>query len=368
MKKIRIEKAQGSKPKLPKGGYGFVIGNGTSRKDLSLKPLMDYGILVGCNYFYRDEFKPHILVASDEPMTKTIIKTHPNYAKRNWFITWFPKPGSGAKKATCPEKFAAGPMGTEYICNVYETKKVFLIGMDFFGFGSTNKNQNGMMNNLYHGKKHYAKEQNAGAPTYRNWQRRYEWILQNYPDTEFYHVNPFEGNSPERLRGYSNFHQITWENLMGHLTNDDPLVDILEKTQFDLDIIRIRNEDDIRATIERQIAGQENIIFNDLLTDNQVLTIRQKGSEAYAKNSKAYATININGFDIILPQLGVREGNIVRPANKQELAIMYANEKQMRERLKQESNVISIDVVPPQKEQPKQAFENLPPPPPPPSF
>lgn len=367
MNKIRIKKTPGSKPALPKGGYGFVIGNGTSRKGLSLEPLMDYGILVGCNWFFKDEFRPHILVASDEPMTQTILKTQPNFAKRNWFVTWFPKPGSGAKKATCPEKFAAGPMGAEYLANIYQANKIFLIGMDFFGFGSNNKHQNGKMNNLYQGKKHYAKDENAGAPTYRNWQRRYEWILKNYPNTEFYHVNPFEGKSPERLRGYPNFHQITFDNLMDHLENDAELVDILEKTQDDIDLIKMPNEDDLRACIERQIAGQENILFNDILTDDQVLQIRKLASEAYAKNPNQYATIKVMGFDILLPQMGVQEGNIIRPANDRELITMFQKEKELRTKLKQESNVVGVDLI--EKPKPKQpTFADLPLPPPPPTF
>ena len=368
MKKIKIKKSPGSKPSLPYEGYAFVFGNGTSRKGLDIKSLGDWGITVGCNWFFKEEFRPHILVCSDEPMTKTVLKTSQRYPKANWMISWFPKPGSGVKKATCPEKFAAGPMGAEYVSNVYRSKKVFLIGMDFFGFGSNNKHQNGMMNNLYQGKKHYAKEPNAGAPTYRNWQRRYEWILKNYPNTDFYHVNPFDGKSPERLRGYDNFHQITWDNLMDHLENDAELVDILEKTEEDKFLITTLNEDDLRACIERQIAGQENIIFNDLLKDQQVLHIRKKASEAYAKNPKQYATMNIAGFDILLPQLGAREGNIVRPLSDLELISHYEKEKAERARLKHESGIIGVDLKPGKPKKEPNGFNDLPLPPPPPSI
>ena len=96
---------------------------------------------------------------------------------------------------------------------------MFLIGMDFFGFGSSGKHKNGKLNNMYAGMEHYVP---AGpdeiAPTYRNWQRRFEWLVKHYPDTDFYHVNPLDGKSPERLRGYDNFHQVTFDNVVDMTT------------------------------------------------------------------------------------------------------------------------------------------------------
>ena len=76
MRKLKIKKSPGSKPNLPKGEYGFVIGNGTSRKDLNIKQLMDYGLFFACNWFFREEFRPHVLVASDEPMSRSILKNY----------------------------------------------------------------------------------------------------------------------------------------------------------------------------------------------------------------------------------------------------------------------------------------------------
>ena len=104
MRKLKIKKPAGQKPKLPKGQYGFVIGNGTSRKDMDIKMLSEYGIIFACNWFFKKEFRPHVLIASDEPITKTILKVHETYSRRNWFYTWFPKPGTGAKKIPTPRK------------------------------------------------------------------------------------------------------------------------------------------------------------------------------------------------------------------------------------------------------------------------
>lgn len=392
MRKLKIKKSPGQKPNLPKGEYAFVIGNGTSRKDLNIEQLMDYGLLYGCNWFFREEFRPHLLVSSDEPMTRTIIKQYSQYPKSNWFYTWYPKPGSGSKKATTPEKFAAGPMAAHLAAYHFESPKVFLIGMDFFGFGSTDKEQNGLMNNLYEGMKHYAKvpeeeNQKNGAPTYRNWQRRYQWILKRYPNTQFYHVNPFEGKSPERLRGFDNFHQITFDNLIDHLKKDVELVDILEKTDEDRKLAKEINPDDIRACLERQIAGQENCIYPDLLNPQDVLNIRVQVSKEYEKILKKQGQIeglelglNIAGYEIKVPPQLIREGNITRIANVKEIENFFNKEHQLRTALAQQSEVMEVKFnvdVSPQKTEKKPSMDlppppppglDLPPPPPPPSF
>lgn len=379
MKKIKIKKSPGSKPELPLGGYGFVVGNGTSRQGHDLKPLMDYGVLYACNWFFREEFNPHVLVCSDEPITKTVLKAYPNYPKRNWFYTWFPKPGSGAKKAPCPEKFAAGPMATELACGKHKKDKVFLIGIDFFGFGSSNKMKNGKINNLYAGKKHYVKDDNVPAPTYRNWQRRFEWILRNYPNTDIYHVNPFEGKSPERLRGFPNFHQISMENLMDHLENDAELVDLLEKTEEDVSTIQELNEDDVRAIIERQFSGQENVIYKDIVPEQQILQAKMQASDFARKNPQAATSgmvmMKVLGFDITVPVFTVREGNIDRIANPQEIEKIH--KKMMMERSmitekwrKQGFRGIKIKIegMPDTPPPPASSSMGLPPPPPPPSM
>ena len=378
MKKVKIKKPPGSKPQLPVGGYGFVIGNGTSRKDVDVKPLMDYGTLYACNWFFKEEFTPHVLICSDEPITKTILKTKPNYPKRNWMYSWFAKPGSGIKKATCPEKFAAGPMAVELAANKHKKEKVFLIGIDFFGYGSNGKNKNGTVNNLYAGKKHYIKSRDLPAPTYRNWQRRFEWIMRNYPNTDFYHVNPFEGNSPERLRGFPNFHQITFENLEDHIHNDAPLVDILEKTEDDMTMLQAINEDDVRAIIERQLSGQENVIFKDVLPDEQVLNIRLKATEFAAKNPSTVqmgmVQMNIIGFDITVPVFTVREGNIERLARPDEVKNIHNNLQQTRSMITEAKRKAGFKGIKikiqgmPEFEAPKQMGEGLPPPPPPPGM
>lgn len=290
-----------SQRKLPeKFSNAFVVGNGTSRKDLDLQQLLPHGNLYGCNWFFRDEFMPDVIVASDEPMTKSITKAHSAAVRQRQFYTWFPKPGSGAKKASCPEKFAAGPMATWVACREHEAHDVFLIGMDFFGFGSKDVENNGKINNLYAGEKHYTNQDIA--PTYRNWQRRFQYTMKMFPNVKFWHVNPFEGKSPERLRGLPNFNQVTWENVIDHFENGAELVNILERTDEDIQLAMEPNVYDLKAIIERQIVGQENVVFQDLMSTKQVVQIRQTVNDIQNKNpTGGGAVVNILGQEVMIP-------------------------------------------------------------------
>ena len=374
MKKLNKKKKGQTRPKINEGSYSFVIGNGTSRKDLDLTQIKDYGTLIACNWFFKKEFHPDILVCSDEPITRTMFKVHESYIRTRHFYTWFPKPGKGGKKPSCPEKFSAGGLSAFIACDVVKSKKVFLIGMDFFGFGSQNKMSNGKLNNMYEGEKHYLKpqeEKDNPAPTYRNWQRRFEWIMRNFSDVDFYHVNPFEGKSPERLRGLPNFHQITWENLNDHIQNDVELVDILEKTEEDIAITKEPNEDDLRASIERQLAGQNNSIMVDPLHPQQVLDIRMKAADYYRKNGvdKGHPMITIGGFDIMLPTNFIREGNITRAPSEKELVAMWEKEYSVRYTKKADDgpSIPNTKLLKKGMKQPKPQPMMAPPPPPMPS-
>lgn len=322
MRKIKIKKSQGSKPIIPENQYSWIIGNGTSRKDKDIKQLMDYGVLYGCNWFFKKEFRPHVNISSDEPLTKSIYKLFKDFSRRNWLYTWYPKPGSGAKKCTTPEKMAAGVMASHIAIDIHKSKKLFLIGMDFFGFGSEGSEKNGKLNNLYANEKHYqkVKEGEEGiAPTYRNWQRRFQWMLKTYPDVHFYHVDPFEGKSPERLIGAPNWHQITWFNLMEHLEKDAELVDMKNTGETEGMLYLAPNDDDERACYERQIAGQENIIMQDRLHPDDLIKIRLEAAKLFRKNPLQEVQVTLNKLQCNVAPFIITdaEGNTFIPSDKQ---------------------------------------------------
>ena len=380
MQKISLKKNQGSKAILPKGEYSFIIGNGTSRKDLDVRFLMDYGLVYGCNWFFKKEFRPHVLISSDEPLTKSIFKLHPDYARRNHFYTWYPKPGTGAKKCTTPEKFAAGAMAAHVAIDLFESPKVFLIGMDFFGMGSKGTDANGELNNLYTNEKHYQKVEEGKkgiAPTYRNWQRRFQWMLKQYPKTQFYHVNPFGGKSPERLIGAPNWHQISYDNLVAHTIHDADLIDIKNNTTEESQLFIDSNPDDIRAGFERQIAGQENTVMKDRIHPEDILKIRLQAATLFRKDPNQEVFMEIEGVKASIAPMIVQDqtGNIHIPTDDQirqnweiETKIRHPGHV-MSPRAVIENNGLAPPPPPgglaPPPPPPSNMFEGLAPPPPP---
>ena len=368
-------------------GNAFVIGNGTSRKDFDLKPLMDHGLLVGCNYFYRD-MHPHVLVLSDEAITNTVAKVDKVWMRRNWVYSWYPKMGGKIKKVAFPEKTSAGLMAVYESIVSHGAKKVFLVGMDFFGLGSKGKMNNGMLNNMYAGEKHYLAEGNV-APTYRNWQRRFQYVLNEFPDIQFYHVAPLDGKSPERLIGAPNWHQVSWDNLQDHLNNGAELVRLYEPNEEDTALFEEENSDNLRASIERQFSGQENFIYPDRIHPDTFIQIRLDIQAQYRKMGAAAAgkmlQIRIKDFDIAVPPTLIRTPQGMVLADDKFIVAEYQKEIEKRykdmdiqlqpfRRIQSASAIADMkekqsmlpqeEFAPPPPPPPKQEF--IPPPPPPP--
>lgn len=297
----KIRQKPGSKPVIPPGLDSFVIGNGTSRRDLPIAHLKDFGLVLACNWFFKDEFRPHVLVCSDEPISMDIQKNYSYYPRTNHMVTWYPKPGSGAKKATTLEKMAAGIMATWTAINDYNSPRVFLVGMDFFGLSSpkdhSNPDFNGTLNNMYAGKKHYAAP-NGGAPTFRNWQRRFQYICRQFPEAQIWHVNPLDGKSPPRIVGFDNFHQCTWSDVFEHFKNGAPLVDRKVVTEDDIKLAHEPNPDDFRARVERQLAGQGNAIYGDVFSPAEFVNFRDMVIRDQKANPGQVLVYNIQGHQI----------------------------------------------------------------------
>lgn len=381
MSKFRVKRSPNKrKPEFVNpDGNAFVIGNGTSRKDFDLVPLMDHGLLFGCNYFYRD-MHPHVLVLSDEAITNTVAKVDKEWMMRNHVYSWYPKAGGKIKKVAFPEKTSAGLMAVYEAIETFGAKRIFLIGMDFFGLGSKGSEDNGKINNMYVGKKHYAQSEEQVAPTYRNWQRRFQYVLQKYPDIEFFHVAPLDGKSPERLIGAPNFHQVTWEDLMNNLEHERELMDMKTVDENDIDLFTQTNSDNLRASIERQFASQENFIFPDKVDPQQVLNIRLTCQKQYRmmgaeKASRQLLTVRIKEFDITVPPLLIQTRRGLVIADDEYIVNSYQKEVEERygklgiklEPFRKLSSGVATPMesgpVPPP---PPPSFGNIPPPPPPP--
>jgi len=168
-----------------------VVGNGKSRKGRDLKAIPN-AYIIACNWFFRDEFEPDILVTSDEDITKHISEKYPSIKNHH--------------KSTV--KYSSGATGAYLAAKKVKSDNIFLVGMDFYGV-------NGKVNNLYSGELYYTPKNWVAPDSISNdWQEQFEWIVKEYPKINFYHVDPFEDRSPECLTRLSNFQKITYEDMV----------------------------------------------------------------------------------------------------------------------------------------------------------
>jgi hypothetical protein len=162
---------------------GFVIGNGKSRKGISLAALAAHGETYGCNALYR-EFTPNVLVATDRPIATEIQRI--GYPHKHTFYTRHPVKNSPAK--TVPAQyfgFSSGPIAAAIAAK--NCDRIFLIGFDF---GSRPGEK---FNNIYAGTSFYKKEHDRPTPG-DNWIKQIQKIVKDNPGVKFYRVAGPESN------------------------------------------------------------------------------------------------------------------------------------------------------------------------------
>lgn len=159
----------------------FVLGNGNSRKHVSLDKIRSMGPIYACNAIYRD-FTPDVLIATDAPIAREIQQS--GYALKNRFYTRRPIENLGAKSLFKKYKgFSSGPNAVGQACiDGYQT--IYLIGFDL---GSTNN----QFNNVYADTDFYKKT--TDSPTYSgNWITQICSIANDYPKKQFIRVEGAE--------------------------------------------------------------------------------------------------------------------------------------------------------------------------------
>jgi len=156
----------------------FVLGNGVSRRNISLPLLKTHGQIYGCNALYR-EFAPDALIATDKPIAEQIQKT--GYALSNKFYTRKPIAGQGGHPV--PQQYygySSGPIAAAIACQD-GARVIYLLGFDM---GPDVDNQ---FNNIYANTEFYKR---AGAPpTFAgNWIKQLAKIVTDYPLNKFYRI------------------------------------------------------------------------------------------------------------------------------------------------------------------------------------
>jgi hypothetical protein len=156
----------------------FVLGNGTSRHDISVPTLKLLGRIYGCNALYR-EFVPDVLVATDRPIATAIQDS--GYAHNNEFYTRRPIEGTGARQLLEPYRgYSSGPNALGLAAQ-QGNLSIYLLGFDM---GPT---ENNLFNNVYADTEFY--KTSAHPPTFvGNWIRQVIQIFRDHPQVQFTRV------------------------------------------------------------------------------------------------------------------------------------------------------------------------------------
>ena len=156
----------------------FVLGNGISRRDISLTALARSGPIYGCNALYR-EHTPDVLVSTDRPIAEHIQRS--GYSAVNRFYTRRPSPGLGAQ--VVPKAYfgySSGPIAVA-LATLDQHRIIYMVGFDM---GPT---ANKTINNLYAGTEFY--KPTTAAPTFTgNWIRQLVKIMHDFRQTQFVRV------------------------------------------------------------------------------------------------------------------------------------------------------------------------------------
>jgi len=201
------EKSPNENHQIKKSDIVFVLGNGTSRKDILLEPLRQHGTIYGCNALYR-EFKPDYLIAVDTKMIREI--SHNAYQMYNQVWSNPNKYTRSVEKLNLFNPnlgWSSGPTALN-MASLQHPKEVYILGFDYQGLGRRNE----LVNNLYAGTENY-KKQHERATYFGNWQRQTSTVIKKNPKIRYIRVVLDEHYFvPESLEGLDNLKHITVEN------------------------------------------------------------------------------------------------------------------------------------------------------------
>lgn len=184
----------------------FVLGNGTSRKDINPASLKPYGKIYGCNALYRS-FSPDYLVAVDVKMILEINKsgyqhlnevwTNPNKSFHNMKNLNFFHPSKG---------WSSGPTAL-WLASQHGYDKIFILGFDYRGL-----NDGKSFNNVYADTPNYKKSADS-ATFFGNWMRQTKNVIEQHPHIQYVRVITPDNYVPEELNKFSNLKTIYVEDL-----------------------------------------------------------------------------------------------------------------------------------------------------------
>lgn len=182
----------------------FVLGNGTSRKDVNHHNLKNYGTVYGCNALFR-EYAPDHLICVDTKMITEINDAqyqhkHNVWSNRNKLTERTP----GIKIIEPNKGWSSGPTAL-MIASQQGHKVIYIMGFDYVGAGEKQET----VNNIYAGTKNY-KGVNDRATYYGNWQRQTMMCINQFPKTKYYRIlKSMNDYIPDHLKDLTNLSHIT---------------------------------------------------------------------------------------------------------------------------------------------------------------
>lgn len=183
----------------------FVIGNGTSRKNLNLTQLKDKGKIYGCNALYR-EFVPDYLVAVDVKMILEINQS--GYQNNHKVFTNTNKSFSKLQNFNFFETskgWSSGPTAL-WLASQHNYDEIYILGFDFQGLENNTK-----VNNIYADTRNY-KKSNESATYYGNWLRQTCNVINEFKKISYFRVIQADNFCPPELNTFENFKTISYNN------------------------------------------------------------------------------------------------------------------------------------------------------------
>lgn len=183
----------------------FIIGNGVSRKSISIPELSRYGAVYGCNALYRD-YKPDHLVAVDLKMVQEIHESGYGYHNKVWT-------NRHSAIETMTEiniletnlGWSSGPTAL-WLATTHHYKHIIILGFDYTGTHGHTR-----FNNVYADTPNY--KRSIQTPTYyRNWLKQTVSVIQNNTHVCYWRVIESDGFDPPELKNLINYNTISTEN------------------------------------------------------------------------------------------------------------------------------------------------------------
>jgi hypothetical protein len=183
----------------------FVLGNGTSRRQIELTNLKSQGTVYGCNALYRD-FDPDYLIAVDSKMVVELNRE--KYQTRTQVWTNFNKlysEYSGFNYFKQSKGWSSGPTAL-WMASEHGHDVIYIIGFDYQGIG----NENQIVNNMYSGTENYKKIDDR-ATYYGNWLKQTVATIKKNPKKRYIRVLGDNKFIPKDFEDLLNLTHITVE-------------------------------------------------------------------------------------------------------------------------------------------------------------